>query len=81
MFDCEGPTLVDIPVPLRPRPDAVPEIPIEEEGAPPGAGEGTVRLLPEAACTGAGRLSCAVRGLLLLLGVGVTAADVALIYR
>jgi hypothetical protein len=38
MFDCEGPTLEDIPVPLRPRPGAVSDIPIEEEEATGGAG-------------------------------------------
>lgn len=42
MFDCEGPALEDIPVPLlRPRPGAVTGIPIEETEAPPGA-EGCV---------------------------------------
>jgi hypothetical protein len=93
MFDCEAPTLEEIPAPLRPRPGAVSDIPIEDEEEATGgaegaayAGEGTVRRLAEVV-PAVGTVGCvlsvpgAVRGLLFLLAAGVTAADAVLIYR
>ena len=78
MFDCEGPTLEDLPAPLVAEPCPISDIAIEEEEGIGGTEEGTVRLLAEEVCAGAGtagvvlRVPGAVGG---LLALGVTAAE------